>query len=58
MDKENRGIPDAKALFTIYGRGSANSRRIYSPTSIIRTPIIWTIRLSGLSSLVPFFYEY
>ena len=42
MDKENRGIPDAKALFTIYGKGSANSRHIYSPTSIIRTPIIWT----------------
>ena len=37
MDKENRGIPDAKALFTIYGKGSANSRHIYSPTSIIRT---------------------
>ena len=50
MDKENRGIPDAKALFSIYGRGSANSRRIYSPTSII-----WTIQLSGLSSLVPIF---
>ena len=55
MDKENRGIPDAKALFTIYGSGSANSRHIYSPTSIIRTPIIWTIRLSGLSSQVPIF---
>ena len=30
----------------------------YSRTSIIRTPIIRTIRLSGLSSLVPIYHEY
>ena len=30
-------------------------RKIYSRNSIIRTPIIRTIRLSGLSSLVPIF---
>lgn len=29
MDKVYRGIPDAKDIFRIYGKGSSNSRRIY-----------------------------
>ena len=29
MEKIYKGIPDAKELFRIYGRGRANSRRIY-----------------------------
>lgn len=29
MEKVYRGIPDAKEIFRIYGKGSSNSRRIY-----------------------------
>ena len=51
---ENHDINNAEPLLM----GTSNGRHLYSRTSIIRTSIIRTIRLSGLFSLVPISHEY